>query len=56
MKSLDAGYPDSPWAISFQTARRFLPLARRLLITILPCLVDMRTRKPWVRALFFLLG
>lgn len=33
-----------------QTARRLRPLARRLLMTLRPPRLFMRTRKPWVRA------
>lgn len=39
-----------------QAARRLRPRARRRLITNRPFLVDMRARKPWVRALFRTLG
>lgn len=38
------------------TERRFLPLALLLLITALPDLVAILTRKPWVLNLLFLLG
>jgi hypothetical protein len=38
------------------TARRLRPLALLLLITSLPFLVAMRTRKPWVLFLEMLLG
>jgi len=37
------------------TASLFLPLARLLLRTNLPPLVDILTRKPWVLFLFVLL-
>jgi hypothetical protein len=33
----------------FQTASRFRPLARRRLMTALPALDFILTRKPWVR-------
>jgi hypothetical protein len=39
-----------------ETDSLFRPLARRRLITSLPFLVDMRTRKPWVLFLEILLG
>jgi hypothetical protein len=38
------------------TERRFLPFALLLLITALPDLVAILTRKPWVLNLLFLLG
>jgi hypothetical protein len=37
-------------------ASRFLPFALRLLITFLPCLVDILFKKPCVLARFFRLG
>ena len=37
-------------------ASRFLPLARRRLIILRPCLVDIRFKKPWFRARRSLLG
>lgn len=43
-------------SISSQTERRFLPFARRRLITSRPAFVAMRSRKPWVRFLLRLLG
>lgn len=39
-----------------QTARRFRPFRRRLLITALPAGVRIRTRKPWVRCRLRLFG
>jgi hypothetical protein len=44
-------YLQAIWTESF-----LRPLARRLLITSLPFLVDMRTRKPWVLLREILLG
>jgi hypothetical protein len=41
---------------SSHAERRFRPLARLLLITERPALVDIRSKKPWVRFLFRLLG
>jgi len=38
------------------TERRFLPFALLLLMTALPDLVAILTRKPWVLSLLFLLG
>jgi hypothetical protein len=38
------------------TANRFLPLARLLLMTSLPFLLDILTRKPWVLLREVLLG
>jgi hypothetical protein len=43
-------------ALYHQTARRFLPFARRLLMTFCPPLVLMRTKKPWSFFLFLLFG
>jgi hypothetical protein len=40
----------------FQTVSRFRPLARRLFNTLRPAAVDIRSRNPWVRFLFTLLG
>ena len=42
-----------PWImpVLLQTAIRERPFARRALITLLPPLDFMRTRKPWVRFL-----
>lgn len=34
----------------------FRPFALLLLIILLPALVDIRNKKPWVRARFILLG
>lgn len=42
--------------VAMPTARRLRPLALLLLITSLPFLVAMRTRKPWVLFLEILLG
>jgi hypothetical protein len=42
--------------LEIQTVKRFLPLARRRLMTSRPARVDMRSRNPWVRFLFTLLG
>jgi hypothetical protein len=39
-----------------QMASRFLPLALRLLMTLLPCFVDIRLKNPWVLTRFILLG
>ena len=43
-------------SICSHNARRFLPFARRRLITSRPALVAIRSRKPWVRFLFRMLG
>lgn len=62
--SLGRSTPDAGLsAIRFQrlkgrsyAERRFLPLARRRLMTFLPAGVDIRFRKPWVRFRLILLG
>jgi hypothetical protein len=43
-------------AFKHQTARRFLPFWRRLLMTFWPPFVLMRTKNPWSFFLFLLLG
>lgn len=53
---MPAADADSGLAGHDQTARRFLPFARRRLITLRPFLVDIRFRNPWVRARRILLG
>jgi len=40
----------------YYTANRFLPFALRLLIIFLPCLVDIRFKKPCFLARLILLG
>jgi len=52
-------HPDrggEPVVVISQTARRFRPFRRRLLITALPAGVRIRTRKPWVRCRLRLFG
>jgi hypothetical protein len=45
-----------PYLVAMVTANLLRPLARLLLMTSLPFLVDIRTRKPWVLFLDVLLG
>lgn len=52
----DAGSQTKDYLLAMVTARRLRPLARRRFITSLPFLVDIRTRKPWVRFREVLLG
>ena len=51
-----AGHVAGPYLAAMVTANRLRPLARRLLITSRPFLVDMRTRNPWVLFREVLLG
>lgn len=54
---LSRGLADQPLAHpGGYTDSLFLPFARLRLITFLPPLVAIRTRKPWVRFLFVLLN
>lgn len=45
-----------PFHRGYDAARRFLPLARRFLISRRPPFVDIRFRKPWFLARLILLG
>jgi len=53
---LSRGLADQPLAHPRYTESLFLPFARLRLITFLPPLVAIRTRKPWVRFLLVLLN
>jgi hypothetical protein len=46
----------SPWIAAHYADNRILPLALLRLMILLPCLVDIRLRKPWFRARLILLG
>ena len=50
------GHGFGPYLVAMVTASRLRPLARLLLMTSRPFLVDMRTRKPWVLFRDVLLG
>jgi hypothetical protein len=50
------GHLSGSYLAAMLTANRFRPLARRLLMTSRPFLVDMRTRNPWVLFREVLLG
>jgi hypothetical protein len=50
------GHGSGSYLAAMVTARRLRPLARRLLMTSRPFLVDIRTRNPWVLFREVLLG
>ena len=52
----ETGHVHRPYLTAMVTASRLRPLARLLLMTSLPFLVDMRTRNPWVLFRDVLLG